>query len=130
MAAPTRELLKAFDILHQTTLGVRAVINGARDGKILARLWSSHGEMVDALMQDYFNSRDAFIERQGYSVPYFAAQFPRLLATRVRADQRAEHAARPSGDWVTECIRLHQATCSHRFTHAARMAREGVESRP
>lgn len=85
-SAPTRELLTAFDQLHENRFGHRAVIQGGKDAKLLAGLCQSHGaEVVHALIQDFFASKDRFILDAGFTVGVFVSQAGKLLARRVRS---------------------------------------------
>ena len=112
--APTRELLTHFDALHVEHLGERAVIQGAKDAKLLAGLCASHGpDRVKELMALFFASDDEFIQQAGFTVGVFVSQCGKLIARhrRVKVPQR--------GEWRFECQRLHQGRCTNVTFHEA-----------
>lgn len=113
--APTRELLAAFDTLHQNTLGVRAVIRPGKDAHLLSTLWRSHESMILKLMEDFFSSDDPFITENGYSVGMFVSQAPKLIARRQRSQRETKE------PWWDECARVHQSTCEKALQHYTRM---------
>jgi hypothetical protein len=88
-AAPTRELLTEFDRLHREHVGHPAVISGAKDAALIARLWRSHGEAtVRGLMADFFRSPDPWIREHGYTVGMLVSQAAKLLARRAKPPTR------------------------------------------
>lgn len=90
MSAPTRALLKLFDDWHRWKFhGTPAVIVAGKDAKILARLYSSHGDLVDKLMEQFFRERGGFQQKAGFTVGVFASQCGRLLMERDQAKRRA-----------------------------------------
>lgn len=116
--APTRDLLTYFDELHVQRTGVRAVIHGGKDAKLIAGLWKSHGTMmVRALMADFFASKDHFIIEAGFSVGVFISQAPKLIARMVRA---------PRVSWFDECDHLHGGSCSSAAAHFHRKDKESA----
>lgn len=89
MATPTRELLKLFDDWHRWKFdGTPAVIVAGKDAKILKRLYESHGDDVDKLMQQFFQERGGFQEKAGYTVGIFASQCARMIVERHRLLRR------------------------------------------
>lgn len=80
---PTTAMLRRFDELHRKHLGVRAVFSNGKDAKLIAALYRSHGgELVDALMQEFFESRDPFIRKAGFTIGVFLSQAGKLIAHR------------------------------------------------
>lgn len=114
--APTRELLSYFDALHLEHLGERAVITGAKDAKILADLFHSHGlDRVKELMALFFQTDSEFVREAGYTVGVFRSQMPRLI---VKSRQfRPKIVA--TKDWRDECDALHGGRCTNVFFHEA-----------
>jgi hypothetical protein len=97
--APTRELLEMFDKWHVQVLGVKAVIHSGKDAKLIAGLWRSHGlGMVTDLMQDFFQSDDAFIRSNGYTVGMFVSQAGKLIARRQQAPGWTSRKGSRTGD--------------------------------
>jgi len=118
--APTKALLKAFDVLHQAKTGERAVIRPGKDAKLVAALCRTHGpERVRTLMEAFFASSDPFIQQAGYTVGVFHSQAGKLIA-QARAPTRAEPVY--SMDWWEECKAKHGGACNGRLAHANQMA--------
>jgi hypothetical protein len=117
MAAPTKELLTHFDRLHVEHVGERAVIQGAKDAKLLAGLCASHGpERVKELMALFFTVEDEWIANTGYTVGVFVSQCGKLIARdRKSAIQKPQQ----RGDWRFECRELHGGRCSNVHFHEA-----------
>jgi hypothetical protein len=88
-APPTKALLTEFDRLHREHIGQPAVISGAKDAALVARLWRSHGDAtVRALMADFFASTDPWIREHGYTVGMLVSQAAKLLARRAKPQPR------------------------------------------
>lgn len=124
--APTRDLLKYFDDLHLQRVGVRAYIKPGKDAKLLASLWKSHGnDLVRDLIADFFESPDAFVRENGYSVGMFISQVPKLIARRARLVSNAARMCHPQPepevDWFDECKRIHGNKCNGRMGHYIQM---------
>ena len=111
--APTKELLTRFDDLHKATTGYKAVFSGAKDATQMARVWTSHGELVYDLMVDFFESEDPFIVDNGYSVGLFVSQAPKLLAHRARRDREAT--SRRQNVWDKALERIETKVTRHLF---------------
>ena len=118
-AAPTRELLAHFDALHVEFVGERAVFSGAKDAKIVAELFHSHGaERVKALMRKFFETDSEFVAEVGYSVGVFRSQMARLMAAdRKRPAKPHLVSAR---DWADECRVMHGGRCTNVHFHEAK----------
>lgn len=114
-SAPTRQLLAAFDALHVQHLGVRAVIRGGKDAKLLADFWRTHGDLVEVLMGDFFEMDDEFVQQAGYSVGVFISQASKLIARRMKKQQAAREY------WHDECARLHGGRCEKALHHWTKM---------
>jgi hypothetical protein len=115
--APTRALLQHFDQRHQEVLGVRAVIQGGKDAKLLSRLWQSHGEMlVRELIDAFFASDDPWIRQNGYTVGMFISQAGKLIARRARFRPKVI----ATMDWRDECELIHAGRCTNVHFHEAK----------
>lgn len=117
-AAPTKELLAYFDACHVDLVGERAVFSGAKDAKIVAELFHSHGaDRVKELMRKFFELDSEFVQQAGYSVGVFRSQLPKLMAMNRRLVRPHIVSTR---DWVDECQALHGGRCTNVFFHEAK----------
>ena len=115
-SAPTRQLLSAFDALHISAFGEKALICGARDGKLLADLWKSHPHLVEPLMAEFFRERDPWVAgTMGFTVPGFRHRFGALLAKHAPRLRQAS-----AEDWREECARTCKEPCPTWFIHDLR----------
>ena len=113
-AAPTRELLTAFDNHHKTAFGERALISGARDGKLIADLWKSYPDLIEPLMAEFFRERDPWVlSTMGMTVKGFQYRFAALLAKHAPRLRQAS-----AEDWREECARVcNGRKCATQYLH-------------
>ena len=115
--APTVELLTYFDRCHVERFGVRAVIRGGKDAKLLAALCKSHGaDAVRDLIAEFFRSRDPWVRSRGYTVGVFYSMAGALIL----------HHRRPKS-WLEDCDHLHGGTCRDHVAHFWRVLRDTGE---
>ena len=112
--APTRQLLTAFDALHKQQFGERALISGARDGKLIADLWKSYPDLIEPLMAEFFRERDPWTASTlGFTVKAFMFRFPALLAKHAPRLRQAS-----AEDWREECARVcNGRNCATQYLH-------------
>ncbi len=86
--APTKSLRDLFDTLHQQTFnGAKAHFVRGKDDKQLADLWRQRqGDpiTVELLMRAFFERRDVWVAKRGYSVATFILEVPKLIVYLAR----------------------------------------------
>lgn len=116
-SAPTRQLLRLFDELHQARFETPAEINGAKDATLLAGIWRKRGTAeTERLIRAFFALRDPWVVQHGFSVGVFKSQLPKLLVNGTNGHARARV------DWRDECQELHAGACTNVHFHEARKA--------
>lgn len=113
--APTTELLKLFDELHQERFGSPAAIVRGKDAAMLAEIWRTRGtDDTVALIRAFFRLQDDWVLQRGFSVAIFKSQLSRLLVRHAKPQPAA-------ADWFDECKRLHDGTCNGSQGHRIQM---------
>jgi hypothetical protein len=118
VAAPTGKLLTLFNDLHRERVGTNAAIAGAKDATLLKRIWEQqerNTELVERLMRAFFESRDPFIVRAGFTVGVFASQFGKLLAVGAGV---AKPSVRPEVRELCDAMGLKRADVDTWFVSA------------
>ncbi len=115
-AAPTRQLLTAFDALHKQQFGERALISGARDAKLISELWKSYPDLIEPLMAEFFRERDPWVMgTMGMTVKGFQYRFAALLAKHAPRLRQAT-----AESWQDECARVCKVPCPTAYIHDLR----------
>lgn len=117
-AAPTKALLSYFDSQHEARFKTKAHIVGAKDAKLIADLWKNRKDSritVELLIDEFFKSKDPFIERRGFTVPVFIGQVGALL---IRLSRQQRILDEDAYDWKAECLKMHGGRCRNSYTHS------------
>lgn len=116
--APTKALLSYFDQQHEARFKTKAHIVGAKDAKLIADLWKNRKDSritVELLIDEFFRSKDPFVERRGFTVPVFIGQVGALL---IRLSRQQRILDEDAYDWKAECLKMHGGRCRNSYTHS------------
>lgn len=116
--APTKALLAYFDQQHEARFKTKAHIVGAKDAKLIADLWKNRKDSritVELLIDEFFKSKDPFVERRGFTVPVFIGQVGSLL---IRLSRQQRIVDEDAYDWKAECLKMHGGRCRNSYTHS------------
>ena len=87
-----REFIDMFCEKHKEVVGSKYLVDGGKDGAIVKKLLGTHtlAELNEYLIK-YFQSEDAFIQTQGYSIGFFKFNLPKLKGKRWQGKTESEN---------------------------------------
>ena len=87
-----REFIDMFCEKHKEVLGSKYLVDRGKDGAIVKNLLGTHtlAELNGYLIK-YFQSEDAFIQTQGYSIGFFKFNLPKLKGKKWQGKTESEN---------------------------------------